>query len=177
MNAPEDPTGWTVRAATEADQPAIRALVRSEKLNPTMLHWPTFVVAVTGPEIVGAAQIRRHEDGSRELGSIVVAPRYRGRGIAGRLVLTLLASETGPVHVVTARARAERYRRFGFREIRPDQAPRRVRRNLRLGAFFGSAHSLLHGRLPIPLAILERSPPEVGDGVRSTTGVSTGRSR
>jgi hypothetical protein len=34
-----------IRRAIEADQTAIRALVRSERLNPNGLHWPNFWLA------------------------------------------------------------------------------------------------------------------------------------
>lgn len=159
---------WALHAAVEADQPAIRALVRSEKLNPNGLEWQAFMVAAAGPDVIGAAQVRQHDDGSRELGWVVVAPAHRGRGIAEGLILALLARETGPVHVVTAKGRAARFRRLGFRDIAPGAAPHRVRRNFRLGVLLGGAHSLLHGRRPVPLLILRRGPADTGTSVEQT---------
>ena len=80
-----------IRRATERDQQAIRALVHSERLNPTGLNWPNFVVAVIGGRVIGAVQMRRHSDGSRELGSLVVSKEARGHGLASRMIDALLS--------------------------------------------------------------------------------------
>lgn len=122
-----------VRPAIAQDEPAIRALVRSERLNPTGLNWPNFVVAADTHGIVGAVQLRRHADGSRELGSLVVASAARGRGIATRLIDALLAHEPGRVQMITDATFASRYARWGFMPIAPRQASRCVRLNHRLG--------------------------------------------
>jgi amino-acid N-acetyltransferase len=127
----------TVRPATPEDQAAIRALVHAERLNPTGLHWPNFVVATQGPAIVGAAQMRRHPDGSRELGSLVVAPHARGQGISTRLIEALLAQESRTVHVITEAKHATRYAAWGFRTIEPADASGSVRWNHRLGRLAG----------------------------------------
>lgn len=69
-----------IRRATSRDQDAIVALVRSERLNPTGLDWPHFVVAADdGGRLVGAVQLRWLADGARELGSLIVLPALRGR--------------------------------------------------------------------------------------------------
>jgi amino-acid N-acetyltransferase len=127
----------TVRPATPEDQATIRALVHAERLNPTGLHWPNFVVATQGAAIVGAAQMRRHPDGSRELGSLVVAPHARGHGISTRLIETLLAHEARCVHVITAAQHAARYAAWGFRPIEPVDASGSVQWNHRLGRLAG----------------------------------------
>ena len=75
---------YVIRQALAQEQGAICALVRSERLNPHHLHFENFAVAVRGAGLIGASQIRRHKDGSRELGSVVVAKPWRGRGIAIR---------------------------------------------------------------------------------------------
>ncbi len=122
------------RPATPADQLDITALVRSERLNPIGVHWSSFTVAV-GEDgyVVGAVQLRRHADGSRELGSFVVASRARGCGIGTRLIDGLLRCNASPVHMITASRYASHYGRWGFRPIKPQQAPRAVRLNYRLG--------------------------------------------
>jgi amino-acid N-acetyltransferase len=150
------PNGLVIRAATERDQAAIRALVRSERLNPTGLHWRNFLVAVDGDGLAGAVQMRKHADGSRELGSLVVAARRRRQGIAARLIDTLLASERASVHMVTGAAHAAHYRRWGFRAIEPEQAPRSVRFNYRMGQL-ACVVSFLKRRDRRQLVILERA--------------------
>jgi amino-acid N-acetyltransferase len=145
-----------VRGAVALDQPAITQLVHGERLNPHGLHWENFVVAVMGDKVVGAAQMRQHPDGSRELGSLVVSRAHRGRGIAGRLIAALLARHQGTVHVITRRANAGHYRVWGFVVIDPCDAPRCVRRNRLLGQMV-SVLALLRRRRPRRLVILRRA--------------------
>ena len=83
----------TIRLATEMDQLAIRAMIRSERLNPTGLDWPSFMVATDERGLAGAVQLRRHRDGSRELGTLVVRKQARGHGIAGKLIDALGRSQ------------------------------------------------------------------------------------
>lgn len=146
-----------LRPATRADEPAIHALVRRERLNPAGLDWPHFTVAVgEDGAIVGAVQLRRHADGSRELGSFVVAGDARGRGIGGRLLDVLLKRTRNSVHMITASVHAEHYRRWGFHPIEPQQAPHAVRFNYRIGRL-ARVLSFLRGEPPRQLVILERS--------------------
>lgn len=154
---------WTLRPATPADEPAIRALVRAERLNPTGLTHPTFIVACVGPLVVGAAQIRRHRDGSRELGSLVVAPTMRGRGIGKALIHTLLEQNPGRLHVITGRKGFAAYQRLGFRLVPGHDAPAAIRRNLWIGQFVGLVMRL-RGRRPLGLRALERPAPPVAHG-------------
>jgi amino-acid N-acetyltransferase len=145
----------TVRPATEADQVAIRALVRSERLNPYGLDWPNFLVAVGRGGLVGAVQLRRHRDGSRELGSLVVRQEARRQGIASRLINTLLAGANERVLLITAEAFAARYERWGFRQIEPAAAPAAIRRNYRIGTLVSVA-ALFRRRRIRRLVILDR---------------------
>lgn len=145
-----------IRRAIPNDHDAIVALVRSERLNPTGLHWPRFVVAADDDgRVVGAVQLRQHTDGARELGSLVVTAALRGQGVAARMIDALLAGQPGTVHMITAATHAERYALWGFEAIEPRQAPRSVRRNHLLG---GLARVLtwLRGLPPRRLVILER---------------------
>lgn len=125
----------TIRPAIETDQVAIRTLVHSEQLNPYGLDWPNFMVAVIGPVLVGAVQLRRHLDGSRELGSLVVRKEARRRGIASRLIDALLAGTNERVLLITVEALAARYERWGFRQSNPK------RHRQRSGAITGSEAS------------------------------------
>ncbi len=144
-----------VRPAIESDQPAIRDLVRSERLNPTGLKWQNFLVAADEAGICGAVQLRRHADGSRELGSLVVAPPARGQGMAARLIDTLLADERGRVLMITDGAFAWHYERWGFRRIDTGAAPSAVRFNYRIGRL-ARVISFLLRRPKRKLVILDR---------------------
>lgn len=90
---------FTIRPATPGDQDTC-ALARSERLNPNRLDWPHFFVAASERGIVGAVQLRRHPDGSRELGSLVVAQDHRRQGLAARLIDALLAQQAGAVQLI-----------------------------------------------------------------------------
>jgi amino-acid N-acetyltransferase len=92
-----------IRPALPVDQDAIVGLVRSERLNPNGLHWPNFLVATENDRLIGAVQLRRHQDGARELGSLVVERTSRGRGLAARLIDTLTAANPGRILMITAR--------------------------------------------------------------------------
>ena len=103
-----------IRKATQADQKAIRSIVRAAHINPTGLDWRRFVVADEGGRIVATGQVKRHWDGSRELASIATTPDRQKLGLAGRIINTLLEQEPGPVYL-TCRAQLEMfYPRFGF---------------------------------------------------------------
>jgi amino-acid N-acetyltransferase len=149
--------GIRVRRATPLDQPIIRAMVHAERLNPADLNWANFMVAVAEHGIVGAAQMRRHPDGSRELGSLVVARELRGHGIAKRMIDALLAAEPGPVWMIAADGFARACARWGFRPIDPRSAPVKVRRNWRMGSLVRML-ALIMRRPMGRLVILERLP-------------------
>ena len=145
-----------VRRATAQDQPHIVSLARGEKLKPTGLDWPRFIVADDGGRIVGAVQLRSHPDGSKELGSLVVTPAFRGRGIAARLIEKRLADANGRVLIITGAVHEDYYRRWGFRRIKPSAAPPFVCANYWLGYLGGGLISLLRGRTVNHLAVFER---------------------
>ncbi len=149
--------GVRIRRAAAQDQDAIRALVRAERLNPTGLDWPRFVVACDGDRLVGAVQLRRHRDGSQELGSLVVAPAWRGQGLAGRLIDALLAGVDREVHMITQRRHAAHFARWGFNPVWALRAPAAVRLNWSMGQSV-ALWSLLRRRPMRRLAVLSRVP-------------------
>src|SRR5688572_3827645 len=127
----------SIRQAVAGDQDAILALARGERVNPNGLHWPNFIVAERDGALAGAVQLRRHRDGSRELGTLVVARTQRKQGIAGRLIDALLACNTGRVLMITGRKHAHHYARWGFAPITPCRAPKSVSRNYWMGTCAG----------------------------------------
>lgn len=148
-----------IRPATPADEPVIRAMARTERVKPIGLDWPNFIVATADDTIVGAVQMRKHADGSRELGTLMVRTDMRGRSIAARLIDQLLARETRPVFMITGQDYAAHYERWGFRRKEPSDVPVSIRRNFRIGCIGGGLVSLLKGRRPRRLAVFERSAP------------------
>jgi N-acetylglutamate synthase-like GNAT family acetyltransferase len=150
-----------IRPAAERDQATIRAMVRGEHINPSGLDWRDFMVAERDGEVVGAAQVRRYRDGSRELASLVVARHLRGQGIATGLMDALLAGEDQPVPVFTIvdRRYARRYARRGFRPIDPGVAPAVIRRTFRIGRLV-TRLARVFSRCRIDLVVLIRGKSE-----------------
>lgn len=147
----------TVRKAGVPDETAIKALVLSERMNPNNLDYGNFMVAVQGERVVGAAQIRCHADGTRELGSLMIAPEHRGGTIAFALVDALLQSETRTVFAITGQALARNAAHWGFTTIDPRSAPASIRFNYRIGRL-GGLISILKGKAPKRLVVLRRAP-------------------
>jgi amino-acid N-acetyltransferase len=149
----------TIRSAMEHDQLAITDLVHSERLNPNGFDWRRFVVATCDAMVIGAVQLRKHVDGSKELGSLVVRKDVRRRGIASRLIDALLWRMHNRVFMITSASFAANYARWGFRPINAGEAPSAILRNYVLGQLIGGAFALIPGRLPKRLVILDRKAP------------------
>ncbi len=109
------PSGLRLRAATAADRPAIRRLIRQARINPMGLDWHRFVVIEDqGGGIVACGQVKPHGDGARELASLAVAEGWRGRGLA-RAVIEHLKRRAGPPLWLTCReGLVPLYARYGF---------------------------------------------------------------
>jgi amino-acid N-acetyltransferase len=132
-------------------------MAHKERVNPTQLDWPNFMLAVDGDTVVGAVQMRKHCDGSRELGTLMVREDARGKAVAAHLIDALLARETGPVFMITGERYADHYARWGFRRREPTAVPGAVRRNYRIGTLGGGLISFFMGRPRRRLAIFERT--------------------
>ncbi|HXG58422.1 MAG TPA: GNAT family N-acetyltransferase, partial [Thermoanaerobaculia bacterium] len=80
-----------IGGATEADLPAIRALLESSGLSTIGVdeHWRTFVVAREGANVVGCGGAEAYQFAAL-IRSIAVAPDYRGQGLGRRIVRQLL---------------------------------------------------------------------------------------
>lgn len=147
---------YVIRKALAEDEAAIQAMVRSERLNPHGLYFQNFAVAARDDELIGATQIRHHRDGSRELGSVVVRPSWRGRGISAVIISSLLQNEKGDVYTITRKAHAGHYTRWGFAAVPPRMAPRAIRFNYRVGSVIGATMAVLQRRKINRLVILKR---------------------
>lgn len=131
-----------LREAVAEDQPAIISLVRAARLNPRDLDWRRFIVADDGGRVVGCAQVRVHDRGTRELASVVVAPSHRAAGVGSRLVETILAREPGPIYLFTESSTVGYFERFGFRRLAGPDVPRDLRGARRLVILLGPLLSL-----------------------------------
>ncbi|MBE9018123.1 GNAT family N-acetyltransferase, partial [Chroococcidiopsidales cyanobacterium LEGE 13417] len=74
------PSGCNLRPANAKDAWAIRKLVLSAKLDPTQLRWQQFSVVECNGRVVACGQLRAFA-GAQELGSLVVASNWRGKGL------------------------------------------------------------------------------------------------
>ena len=127
------PAGISLRPASVADETAIRAIIRKEGLNPLSLHWKNFLLAEDlQRKIVGIGAVKQHADGSHELASIAVLPEWRGRGVAGLVIRTLLVQEQGPLYLTCRDTMVPFYIRFGFRRIDRDEMTPYFRRLFRI---------------------------------------------
>jgi len=120
---PRLPAGCVLRAARAADMPAIRALVRGARLDPTQLRYRQFRVIECAGQIVACGQLRRFA-GARELGSLVVRPEWRGRHLGALLILHLIQAADAPLYLECRGELAAFYRRYGFVPVHWRDLPR-----------------------------------------------------
>jgi amino-acid N-acetyltransferase len=145
---------FAIRAAEQEDQVFIERSIKSARLNPTDLNWKNFLVATDQNELIGMIQLRKHADGSRELGSLVVTEHARNRGVAAHMIDALLAGQSCTVHMITSAPFAAHYRRWGFVPVSPWFVPRAILANYLLGRA-ARVISFLRGLPPRQLVILE----------------------
>jgi N-acetylglutamate synthase-like GNAT family acetyltransferase len=112
-----------IRAATAADQAAIRQMIRQARLHPMGLAWQRFVVAEAYSQVIGVGQIKPHGDGTLELASLAIIPERQSTGIGSALMWTLLARAPGPLYLRCASHNVGYYRRFGFRTLTVAEMP------------------------------------------------------
>lgn len=107
-----------LRSAKERDQRAIGEIVRRAGINPFGLAWRRFLVAEDRQgRVIACGQLKRHGDGSLELGSLAVRERWRGRGIGSRLVEALKARAEEELWLMCRSSLVSFYRRHGFDEV------------------------------------------------------------
>jgi len=119
---------YTLRPATEADSPAIKALIRQVRINPTKLDWHHFTVTVVGGDLIGCAQLKKVPGNLTELASLAVRPAYRQQGIARALIEHLLSDAPRPVYLTCRSGLGGMYEKFGFRALEVNEMPGYYRR-------------------------------------------------
>jgi N-acetylglutamate synthase-like GNAT family acetyltransferase len=97
-------------------------------------------------EMLGCGQIKPHGDGTRELASLAVWPRFQGQGVGHAILQHMLASAQPPLYL-TCRAKLRPfYERFGFYSLVYKQMPPYFRRLWQItrvvGVFFPRIKSL-----------------------------------
>lgn len=127
---------YSLRPATEADFPAIKALIKRVRINPTKLDWRRFTVAVSGEDMIGCAQLKLVPGSLTELASLAVSPAHRHQGIARSLIEHLLAEMPRPVYLTCRSGLGELYEKFGFRALEVDEMPVYYRRLQKLAGLF-----------------------------------------
>lgn len=123
----------TIHPARQEDQETIVSFINEAKLNPRNLHWQNFLVAEQDGKIVGVRQVKVYPQGTLEVASGFVLPKYRRQGISAELMRALLARESGPLYTMVNEKRAPYYEQFGFRRLDVNQLPLDFRREYRLG--------------------------------------------
>ncbi|MBX3059702.1 MAG: GNAT family N-acetyltransferase [Anaerolineae bacterium] len=107
-----------LRAATQDDQAAIKALIREVGINPMALDWRRFVVAEDeSGQFIGCGQVKPHRDGSRELASIAVKKGWRRQGVARAIIERLQAEHGRPLWLTCVNRLVAFYEPFGFVEV------------------------------------------------------------
>ncbi len=121
MEDQSEKMNYSLRPATADDATTIRQIIRKMNLNPLSLHWQHFTLAVDqAGNVIGCGQIKHHADGSSELASIAVLPEWRGKGIARKIITSLLAQHPGSLYLTCRRAMVPMYQKFGFEVIQAD---------------------------------------------------------
>ncbi|MBU2610321.1 MAG: GNAT family N-acetyltransferase [Chloroflexi bacterium] len=135
---------FLLRPACARDAPAIRALIRSVRINPASLDWRRFIVAVApNGELIGCGQVKPHADGTRELASLAVRPAHRQRGVAGAIIEQLLAENQPPLYLICRNGLGPFYERFGFRAVLQAEMPPYFMRLMRAARMFMKVNLLV----------------------------------
>jgi N-acetylglutamate synthase-like GNAT family acetyltransferase len=118
-------TDYKIRPALESESIQIKDLINLVGINPTGLDWRRFIVAVNvGGQVIACGQIKPHSGGIREVASIAVHPKYRGRGLAREVIEMLLRENPRPLYLMCMSHNGPMYEKFGFQAILENQMPR-----------------------------------------------------
>lgn len=134
------PSKCVLRRARSKDIWPIRRLVLTAKLDPTQLRWSQFWVIECEGHLVACGQLRSFR-GAQELGSLVVAPHWRGQGLGMWLTKHLIQEATQPLYLECLGHRlATFYTRFGFVPIAWQDLPRSLKWKFALSALATKLH-------------------------------------
>ena len=111
-----------IRAAQAKDAKMVIGMVREAGLDPSQLQWQQFLVTCKGKKIIGVGQLRRY-GAAQELGSLVVSPAWRKKGIGAALINALVIQREGPLFLECRTPLSSYYEQFGFQKIKWYEAP------------------------------------------------------
>ena len=121
------PSGCTIRPAQAEDWGEIWKMVLGAKLDPTQLRWQQFWTITCNGKLVACGQLR-HFKGAQELGSLVVHPHWRGRGLGTTLCRHLMRQAVEPLYLECLGDRLARfYTHLGFIAVPWQELPRSLK--------------------------------------------------
>jgi amino-acid N-acetyltransferase len=142
------PANCLLRPARTEDMGAIRRLVLRAWLDPSQLRWQQFWVTEHGGRIIACGQLRDYPD-AQELGSLVVAPAWRGQGLGRYLTQHLIQRASKPLYLECLGSKlAEFYTTLGFVPVSWQTLPTSLKRKF---GFTKVVSTLLH----LPLMIMQ----------------------
>lgn len=104
-----------LRQASFEDLKSIQDAIKEMQLDDTNMDYHQFVIAEMNGEFAGFGRIKEYND-AKELCSLGVLPKYRGKGISRLLIKELKTKAVvKPLHVVTIIPTL--FKKFGFEEI------------------------------------------------------------
>jgi amino-acid N-acetyltransferase len=143
--------GCKLRKATSRDMRSLKWLVFSAILDPTQLRWQQFWVIESQGDVIACGQLRNFAQ-AQELGSLVVTPAWRGRGLATLLIQHLITQATEPLYLECLGERlAQFYNRFGFMQIDFENLPKSLQRKFNLS-------QLTKKLIKVPVVFMHYSP-------------------
>ncbi len=103
------------RQALITDLKCIEGAIKQMQLDDTLIDYHQFIIAELNGEFAGFGRIKEYND-AKELCSLGVLPKYRGKGISRLLIKELKTKAViKPLHVVTIIPTL--FKKFGFEEI------------------------------------------------------------
>lgn len=143
--------GCVIRSARRTDLTSVEHLLASASLPVAGVaeHFGTFVVAEDETAIIGAAGLELYPGGCAILRSLIVDPRYRGRGVGLALVREAIdqpaAGRLNTVYLLTTTA-ADFFTRLGFTAVSIDAVPTAMKRSVLFTGACPSAAAIMSGR-------------------------------
>jgi amino-acid N-acetyltransferase len=139
-----------IRPARTGEGWRIRFLVLSARLDPTGIEPSRFHVVECEEKVIACGQLRPFVD-ALELGSLVVSPAWRGRGIGTALTRYLIERADRPLYLECLGSRLVAfYSHFGFVPVAIEELPAAIARKFRTTAaiarLFGLPLTIMHYR-------------------------------